>query len=116
MARKKNDGKGRMGGRAKGTPNKITANVKDWLSELLEGDRTRFVEQFNTLQGDDYVKHYISLMPYVAPKMQSVDLKATVEQEYKELERLLDIAPDEAIKAIADKVMELSELKKNGNG
>ena len=48
--------------------------------------------------------------------MQSVDLKATVEQEYKELERLLDIAPDEAIKAIADKVMELSELKKNGNG
>ena len=57
MARKKNDGKGRMGGRAKGTPNKITANVKDWLSELLEGDRTRFIEQLHTLQGDDYVKH-----------------------------------------------------------
>ena len=74
-----------MGGRAKGTPNKITANVKDWLSELLEGDRTRFVEQLHTLQGDDYVKHYISLMPYVAPKMQSVDLKATWSKNIKSL-------------------------------
>lgn len=116
MVRKKNDGKGRMGGRAKGTPNKVTASVKDWLNELLEGDRPRFVEQLHNLQGEEYVKHYISLMPYIAPKMQSVDLKATVEQEYKALERLLDIAPDEAVKAIADKVRLFSELKKNGNG
>ena len=37
MARQKNDGKGRMGGRAKGTPNKTTAAVKDWLSEIMDG-------------------------------------------------------------------------------
>ena len=36
MARQKNDGKGRMGGRQKGTPNKVTGTVKEWLADLID--------------------------------------------------------------------------------
>lgn len=116
MARKKGDGKGRMGGRAKGTPNKTTKEVKEWVNDILEGDRSRFIEQLHNLEGDDYIKHYISLLPYVVPKMQSVDVKATIEQEYKELEHLIDIAPEDAINAVADKIMQLQKKKGSANG
>ena len=39
MARQRNDGRGRLGGRAKGTPNKVTTSVKEWLSELVNANR-----------------------------------------------------------------------------
>ena len=115
MARQKNDGKGRMGGRAKGTPNKTTAAIKDWLTEVMNGERARFLASLHNLSSDEFVKHYIALMPYVAPKQQSVDVRATIEQEYKEIERLIDIAPDVVVDKIAAKMMSLNK-KENDNG
>lgn len=115
MARQKNDGKGRMGGRAKGTPNKTTAAVKDWLSEIMDGERERFLSALHNLPDEEFVKHYIALMPYIKPKMQSVDVRATIEQEYKEIERLIDIAPDDVVDKIAAKMMALKK-KEGGNG
>ena len=40
MARPK--GTPKTGGRAKGTPNKTTKEVKEWLNVLLDGGRGRF--------------------------------------------------------------------------
>ena len=36
MTRQKNDGRGRLGGRQKGTPNKVTATLREWVADLLE--------------------------------------------------------------------------------
>ena len=47
--------------------------------------------------------------------MQSVDVRATIEQEYKEIERLIDIAPDDVVDKIAAKMMALKK-KEGGNG
>ena len=47
MARQKNDGKGRLGGRAKGTPNKATTDLKTWVASILDGGRDRFVESLD---------------------------------------------------------------------
>lgn len=36
MTRVKNDGRGRLGGRTKGTPNKTTSAIKDCITNILE--------------------------------------------------------------------------------
>lgn len=49
MGRKPNDGRGRLGGRAKGTPNKPVAPALDWLNTLL--DKQRCVVELQLTQG-----------------------------------------------------------------
>ena len=36
MARSKDDGRGRLGGRAKGTPNKVTTELRDKFREFVQ--------------------------------------------------------------------------------
>lgn len=40
MGRTANDGRGRLGGRAKGTPNKPLAPLNEWISGILNRNRT----------------------------------------------------------------------------
>lgn len=46
MGRQKNDGRGRIGGRAKGTPNKPKPEqlepLNEWLTGLIDRNRARF--------------------------------------------------------------------------
>lgn len=72
MARQKNDGKGRMGGRQKGTPNKVTANVRDWLSELINKNRNQIESDLKRLDPKDRLQVLEKLLQYVLPKQQSV--------------------------------------------
>jgi len=75
MARPKNDGKGRLGGRAKGTPNKTTAEVKTWLSKLLHGYRKTIEEDFYSLTPQERLRFVASVLPYLVPKLQAVEAK-----------------------------------------
>jgi hypothetical protein len=114
MARQKNDGRGRLGGRKAGTPNKTTKEVKEWVSGLLEDGRARFESALLQVSPEDYIKTYMGLLPYVTPKMQAISLDATLEAEYKSLERLLDNAPNEFVDEIARRVRELQKKASDG--
>lgn len=114
MARQKNDGRGRLGGRKAGTPNKTTKEVKDWVSGLLTDGRARFEQSLLQVSPEDYIKTYMGLLPYVTPKMQAISLDATLEAEYKNLERLLDDAPNDVVDEIARRVVELQKRASNG--
>lgn len=46
MARQANDGRGRMGGRAKGTGNKP---LNEWVSGFIKRNRAQFENDFKTL-------------------------------------------------------------------
>ena len=46
MARLTNDGRGRLGGRAKGTPNK---NLNEWVSTFIKRNRAQFEADFKVL-------------------------------------------------------------------
>ena len=72
MSRTKNDGRGRLGGREKGTPNKITADMKTWIAEILNDGRGRFMECLNDLESSEYIRVYTSLLNYVIPKQQAI--------------------------------------------
>lgn len=102
MGRAKNDGYGRLGGRAKGTPNKITAELKEWIAEILDNGREQFTEDLKSLNPADRIKVYLGLMNYVLPKQQSVSNENTGmveggitfvvkdEEEKRLIERIID--------------------------
>lgn len=73
--RTKNDGKGRMGGRAKGTPNKTTATIRDWVQNLIDGNRQQIEADLKQLQPKERVTTLVKLLDYVIPRMQSVSAK-----------------------------------------
>lgn len=108
MARQKNDGKGRLGGRAKGTPNKVTSDLKTWVASILDGGREKFLESLDGLEPSEYVRVFSGLLNYVLPKQQAVSVEAQVEAEYKMLERLIETSPDDFVDRIAEKIVALS--------
>lgn len=81
MARQKNDGRGRMGGRAKGTPNKNTATLREWVTGLIDNNRAQVEKDLKQLEPQERVKFLERLMGYVLPKptTMAVDLNATTQ-------------------------------------
>lgn len=110
--RKKNDGKGRMGGRKAGTPNKVTGTVKEWIASIIDGNRKQFEDDLEKLEPGERVRIISNLLQYVTPKMQSISPAEMLEAEYRKLEELLESAPDEAIDEIVERVKRL----KDGSG
>lgn len=68
MARKKNDGRGRLGGRAKGTPNKITTSLKDWIAEVVDSNREQMKKDLAEVAPLERLKILERLMGYVVAK------------------------------------------------
>ena len=72
MARQKNDGRGRIGGRSKGAPNKVTSTIKDWISQIIDDNREQVEKDLRKLSPKDRLQVFEKLMQYVIPKQQSV--------------------------------------------
>lgn len=113
MARQKNDGKGRIGGRAKGTPNKVNATLKEFIQNVIDNNRSQIITDMKELDPYQRLLFIERLIGYVLPKQAAVDVKSQLDAEYKALERLIDDAPDEFIDKITDKVLKLQQEKNN---
>jgi predicted ATP-grasp superfamily ATP-dependent carboligase len=108
MGRKK--GVKKTGGRGKGTPNKVTADLRTWVSELLDNSREQLETDLGTLEPKDRLVILEKLMQYVIPKQQSVSVEAQIQAEYAALEKLLNNAPEAAINAITDRILNLKNI------
>lgn len=98
MARPKNDGKGRMGGRQKGTPNKTTSTLREMLSECVSRyhQSGQFEEDLNELDPHSRAVLMEKYTAYLAPKMKSVDVDVTGTVDVKTIEdRLAELAAEE---------------------
>ena len=113
MGRKKDDGRGRLGGRVKGTPNKVTATLKEFIKNLIDDNRSQVIADMQELEPYQRLLFIERLIGYVLPKQAAVDIQSQIDAEYKALERLIDEAPDEFIDKITDKVLKLQEEKNN---
>jgi hypothetical protein len=71
----KTKGTKKTGGRAKGTPNKVTTEVKTWLSGLIDKNRKQIERDLKQLEPKERLMILEKLMQYTVPKMQSVDAK-----------------------------------------
>lgn len=89
----KKPGTPKSGGRKKGTPNKVTKDIRSRIAEFIEGNFETYCDKMSELDGRDYVRAYNDMCQYVLPKLQSVAVDAVVEKA----------------KTIEDKLQELSE-------
>jgi hypothetical protein len=73
MARKKNDGLGRIGGRSVGTPNKKTTELKEWVKNLLESNQSTFEKDLLAIKDPkDRLQIMTSLLKYAIAPAQSI--------------------------------------------
>lgn len=106
----------KTGGRTKGTPNKTTAAVKNYITEVL-GDYMRPAPRGSSkptlsadiaaMQPEDRVRAMTQLAGYVLPKQQALSVSEQTQVEVESLTQWLETAPDEAINAIAAKLHDM---------
>lgn len=108
MARQKNDGKGRMGGRAKGTPNKITGTLKEWLNNLLDENREQIGQDLKALSPKDRLIMFEKLLQYVIPKQKTeLEITNTTKTEKEESDPIdWSCIPEDLLLKVADCILD----------
>ncbi|MBF0260090.1 MAG: hypothetical protein HQK62_14900 [Desulfamplus sp.] len=59
-------------GRPKGTPNKITKELRETLKSIIANELETLPEQLSTLEPKDRIELIVKLMAYVLPKVDTV--------------------------------------------
>lgn len=59
-------------GRPKGTPNKITTDMRGWLTAVIDKNRKQMEKDLKRLEPKDRLQILEKLMQYVIPKQQAV--------------------------------------------
>ena len=62
----------KFGGREKGTPNKLTKELRAALKDVLYDEIEQIPHRLAELEAKDRLELLVKLMPYVFPKVQSV--------------------------------------------
>ena len=99
----------KTGGRKKGTPNRISGTVKEWIASIIDTNRNKFEEDLELLEPGERVRVISNLLLYVTPKMQSVSPGEMLDAEYRKLEELLESAPDEVVDKIVERINRLKD-------
>jgi hypothetical protein len=66
-----NTGK-KYGGRQKGTPNRMTKELRSVLKDILYQELEQIQEHLEALNSKERVELLIKLMPYILPKVTSI--------------------------------------------
>jgi type III secretory pathway component EscR len=73
MTRKK--GTKKTGGREKGTPNKVTADLRSWIKELLENNTAQFEKDLKRLEPQQRTLLFEKLLQYAIPKKREEEVQ-----------------------------------------
>ena len=65
----------KYGGRRKGTPNRITKELRVLLKDIMYQELEEVQERFSLLEPKQRIELIIKLMPYVLPKVNSISHK-----------------------------------------
>jgi dsRNA-specific ribonuclease len=63
----------KYGGREKGTPNKLTKEIRKILKDLIHKELEKIEENLYTLDPKQRIELLIKLMPYVLPKVETIN-------------------------------------------
>ena len=74
MPRSKNDGRGRMGGRAKGTPNKSLSSLREWVEQIVNDNRAQVEKDLKSMEPSERIRFIEKLIGYVLPKPTAVGI------------------------------------------
>ena len=63
----------KTGGRQRGTPNKVTADLRKVLKQIIAAELEAFPKTLAQLPGKDRVELVLKLMPFCLPKIESIE-------------------------------------------
>jgi hypothetical protein len=86
---------GNPNGRPLGTPNKVTTEIKTWLSGLLDKNRRQIESDLKQLEPKDRLVILERLMQYTVPKMQAMQAQIDINRLSDEQ---LDMVINELVK------------------
>jgi hypothetical protein len=66
-------------GRPKGTPNKVTGEVRTWLAGLIDKNRKQIERDLKQLKPKDRLYILEKLMQYTVPKQQAVTAQISID-------------------------------------
>jgi hypothetical protein len=72
MSKKK--GAEKTGGRKKGTPNKVTTDLRTWVNDLLVNNQATFTEDLKQVEPYQRLAVMEKLLSFVVPKLQNTAL------------------------------------------
>tara|TARA_A100001011_G_C14003337_1_gene712392 strand:- start:321 stop:563 length:243 start_codon:yes stop_codon:yes gene_type:complete len=62
----------KYGGRTKGTPNKLTKEIRTVLKDLIYKELDEIQEHLDSLENKQRIEIVIKLLPYVIPKVTAI--------------------------------------------
>lgn len=68
----------RFGGRQAGTPNIVTANIRDKFQELLENNMNQLQEDIDDLKPEARVNAIMNLAKFVLPTLKAVEFSGDI--------------------------------------
>ncbi len=107
---------GNPSGRPKGAKNKASGRLAGLVATIVDNNMNRIQKDLDSLEPQDRIRAIVSLMGYVIPKKQAINVQQSLDYEYEKLNELLKNAPDEVVDAIAEKVLSLHERNKEKGG
>ena len=84
-------------GRPKGTPNKATTDLRQWISNFIDDNRAQIQEDWQALEPKDRIVMFEKLLKYSLPTLQAVQMDVKTE-----LEALTDDQLDAIIQKITN--------------
>lgn len=89
-------------GRPKGRSNKITADTRSWLADILANNRRKLERTLAELEGKDFLVMYEKLLQYTLPKISTVEASV-------DLQKLTDSQLDGIVERISSNLDEEEE-------
>lgn len=96
MAKEK--GSSKSGGRKAGTPNKVSKAAREVINQIIEDGAPKFRVTMDKIYVEDpplYAALFIKMLPYVTPKLNSVDIKDTTNVEKSLEQQLAEMAEEQ---------------------
>ena len=98
-------------GRPYGSKNKARKTLYERVGMIVEKNMGRLQQDLDSLDPAERVKAIVSILNFVLPKKQSIDVKAQIQAEYEALAELLERCPDDAVEKIVERIVKLREAK-----
>jgi len=96
-------------GRPKGTPNKVTQDLKTWVYQLLSKNRKLIEQDMNGMEPHQRSALFEKLLAYAIPKLQRVEAEATIDFNTLSNEQLNQLITE------LTKHTENEQIEQNGN-